>query len=68
LLWRSSGRNAPKGDIEIYPESETNFFDKLGGSMTFLRNDGGPITFVTFQAEDYPDIEAKRIRDAPTGQ
>ena len=31
LFWRGTGRNAFKGTIEIFPESETNFFNKLGG-------------------------------------
>ena len=63
LVWRSSGRNAPKGDIEIFPESETNFFNKLGGAITFIRNDGGDVGWVTFREEDCPDLQAKKIKD-----
>jgi len=63
LIWRSSGRNAPKGAIEIYPESETNFFDKFDGTMTFVKNDKGEVTAVIFQHEEHPDIHAKKNQE-----
>jgi CubicO group peptidase (beta-lactamase class C family) len=61
LLCRISGRNAPKGAIEIYPESETNFFNKLGGAMAFVKNGKGEVTAVTFHDDEWPDIKAKKL-------
>jgi hypothetical protein len=64
LLCRSSGRNVPKGTIEIYPESETNFFNKLGGAMTFAKNGEGEVTAVTLHDDEWPDIKAKKLKNA----
>ncbi len=63
LIWRSSGRNAPKGAIEIYPESETNFFDKFDGTMTFIKNDKGEVTTVIFQHEEQPDVVGRKLKN-----
>jgi CubicO group peptidase (beta-lactamase class C family) len=63
LIWRSSGRNAPKGAIEIYPQSETNFFDKFDGAMTFVKNDKGEVTAVSFRHEEQPEIVGKKLSD-----
>jgi hypothetical protein len=61
LIWRSSGRNAPKGLVEIYPESETNFFDKFDGTMAFIKNDKGEVTTVIFQHEEQPEIVGRKL-------
>ena len=63
LIWRSSGRNAPKGAIEMYPESETNFFDKFEGVMTFVKNDKGEVTAVTFKHAEHPDVVAEKLKN-----
>jgi hypothetical protein len=63
LIWRISGKNGPKGTIEIYPESETYFFDKLGGTMTFAKNDKGEVTAVSFHAEGWPDLVGKKLKE-----
>jgi hypothetical protein len=63
LVWRSSGKNAPKGAIEIYPQSETNFFDKFDGTMTFVKNDNGEVTAVIFRHEEHPDIDGKKVKN-----
>jgi CubicO group peptidase (beta-lactamase class C family) len=63
LFCRISGKNAPNGTIEIYPESETNFFNKLGGAMTFVKNDKGEVTAVIFHTEGYPDIKGKKLKN-----
>jgi CubicO group peptidase (beta-lactamase class C family) len=63
LVWRSSGKNAPKGAIEIYPQSETNFFDKFDGTMTFVKNDNGEVTVVIFRHEEHPDIDGKKVKN-----
>lgn len=42
LVWREG----PAG-VNLYPESETNFFDRIGGvQLTFLKNDQGEVTAV----------------------
>ena len=61
LFWRSTGRNAFKGTIEIYPESEAYFFNKLGGVVTFVRNGKGEVTALTFHDDNWPDIKAKKL-------
>ncbi len=63
LFWRCSGRNAPKGEVEIYPESETNFFNKWGAVMIFVKNDKGEVMTVTFHDDNWPDIEAKKLEN-----
>jgi D-alanyl-D-alanine-carboxypeptidase/D-alanyl-D-alanine-endopeptidase len=63
LFWRCSGRNAPKGAGGIYPESETNFFNKWGAVMTFVKNDKGEVTAVTFHDDNWPDIKATKLKN-----
>ena len=52
--------NAPKGAMEIYPESETNFFNKLGGAVTFVKNDKGEVRSVIWHLEGWPDIVGRK--------
>jgi D-alanyl-D-alanine-carboxypeptidase/D-alanyl-D-alanine-endopeptidase len=65
MFWRESGMNVPEGIFEIFPESETNFFDKvICEQLTFIKNDKGETTAVTFQAINRPDmIQAKKLKN-----
>ena len=48
LLWQARGKNAFPGAFSIYPESETDFFFKMGGArLTFMKNDRGEVTSVS---------------------
>jgi hypothetical protein len=64
LLWRPSGKNTPSGAIEIYPEAETNFFVKLGATLTFTKNDQGEATALdaNLHAEGWPEIKAMKVK------
>lgn len=51
LLAKAWGKNGTYGAMEIYPESETNFFAKDNGAqLTFIRNDKGAITDVVIHS------------------
>ena len=44
LVWQAFGRNALPGALDLYPESETNFFLKINGAqVTFIKNDKGEV-------------------------
>ena len=58
LMSRKSGNGTLKGEIEIYPESETNFFDQMGGVLTFKKNGQGHVTAAIFHFEQWPDVVA----------
>jgi CubicO group peptidase (beta-lactamase class C family) len=62
LLWQAWGKDAAKGAIDLYPESETNFFLKFNGAqLTFLKNDKGEVTAVRHHLEGLPDCEGKKL-------
>ena len=62
LLWQAWGKDAAKGAIDLYPESETNFFLKFNGAqLTFLKNDKGEVTAVHHHLEGLPDCEGKKL-------
>jgi CubicO group peptidase (beta-lactamase class C family) len=61
LLGRSTGQNVLKGSFEIYPESETNFFNVFGQAISFVKNDKGDVMAVAFHTEYLPPVEAKRM-------
>ena len=59
----SLGRELTQGPFEIYPESETNFFDRItGAQMTFNRNNKGEMTAVIHHA-GFPDCVGKKLPD-----
>jgi serine-type D-Ala-D-Ala carboxypeptidase/endopeptidase len=67
LTGQASGENIIKGAFDIYPESQTTFFIKLNGAqLTFIKNDQGQATAVTyhFYAAKFPDIEGKKLKNS----
>jgi hypothetical protein len=49
--------------VEIYPQSETNFFLKINGAqLTFIKNDKGEVTSVIHHAARVPDSEGKKVK------
>ena len=64
---RGAGQNFLLGAFPIFPESETNFFDKLtGGQFRFLKNAQGQVTALTHHPTGaglvwFPDWEAKKV-------
>jgi hypothetical protein len=66
LTGQALGQNVIQGAFDIYPESQTTFFIKLNGAqLTFIKNDEGNITAVTyhFYAAKFPDCEGKKLKD-----
>jgi hypothetical protein len=64
LVGRSVGRDALPGDLDIYPESETNFFLKIyDAQLTFIKNDKGEVTAVIHHFAGFPDSEGKKLKN-----
>jgi len=63
LVWQAWGENAIRGAIDMYPESETNFFIKLNGAqLTFIKNGKGEVTSVIHHLAGLPDFEGKKLK------
>lgn len=63
MFWEESGTGACESIFKIFPESETNFFDKvICEQLTFIKDDKGEVTALTFRAINGPDmIQAKKL-------
>lgn len=69
LVWEAIEEGAPRDILELYPESETNFFHNGGlmpRTVTFIKNDKGEATTVFHHLEGLglglPDSEARRLK------
>ena len=61
LLAQVWGHNVFKGAIDIYPESETTFFDKIFGlDLTFTRNEKGNVAAAVRHQDGLPDAEGTK--------
>ena len=49
--------------IDIYPQSDTNFFEKSGWQFTFIKNDQGEVTAVIRHVKEWPDWEGKKLKN-----
>jgi CubicO group peptidase (beta-lactamase class C family) len=57
------GENVLPGAFDIYPESETIFFDKLlCAQYIFVKNDKGEVTAVIHHLAGFPDSEGKKLK------
>jgi len=57
-------KNAPGGVFEIYPESETVFFDKVTGTLsTFTKNEKAAVTAIILHMEGQRDCEGKKVKN-----
>jgi CubicO group peptidase (beta-lactamase class C family) len=52
------------GPVDVFPESETHFFDYFGNQWTFVKNSRGEVTVVILHGANFPDWEGKRVSDA----
>jgi hypothetical protein len=65
---RGAGQNFLLGAFPMFPESETNFFEKLnGGEFRFIKDSQGQITALTHHSTAatrmwFPDWEAKKLK------
>jgi len=50
--------------VEIYPESETNFFVTAKGphELTFIKNDKGEVMAISRHKPGLPDSEGKKLK------
>jgi len=53
------------GPVDVYPESETEFFDNYGNRWFFVKNKAGEVTSVILHGANFPDWEGKRVSDSP---
>ncbi len=64
LLGQIRGENTIPGAIDIYPESETNFFLKIDGSqLSFIKNGNGEVTDVIHHFPGLPDHNGKKLEN-----
>ena len=50
------------GVVDVYPESETKFFDKFGNQWTFIKNGKGEVTAVILHGAAFSDYEGKKLK------
>ena len=63
LVWQAVRRNALQGALDVYPESETNFFLKINGAqVTFIKSDKGEVTAMVRHKAGWPDSEGKKLK------
>jgi hypothetical protein len=66
LVWQAFGGNVSPGALDLYPESETNFFLKINGAqVTFIKNDKGEVMALIHHKAwpDLPDGEGKKLEN-----
>ncbi len=72
-LWREGGHlisqawveDDTDGYVDVYPESETQFFDNYGNQWSFVKNDKREVTSVILHGANFPDWDGKRLPDSP---
>jgi hypothetical protein len=65
LVWQAFGGNALPGALDLYPESETNFFLKINrAQVTFIKNDKGEAMGIIHHMAELglPDSEGKKLK------
>lgn len=62
LVWQAFGITALPGALDLYPESETDFFLKTNGAqVTFIKNDKGEVTGIIHHEAGLPDSEGRKL-------
>ena len=63
LVWQALGGDALQGALDLYPESETNFFfKKYGVQVTFIKDDKGEVMAISRHKPGLPDSEGKKLK------
>jgi hypothetical protein len=63
LVWQAFGKTALRDALDLYPESETDFFLKINGArLTFVKNDGGEVMAIIHHMAGLPDSEGKKLK------
>jgi hypothetical protein len=64
LVWQAFGGDGLPGALDLYPESETNFFLKINGAqVTFIKNDKGEVMAIIHHMAGLPDSEGKKLKN-----
>ena len=64
LIWQAVGGMALPGALDLYPESETNFFLKINGAqVSFIKNDKGEVTALIHHMTGLPDSEGNKLKN-----
>jgi hypothetical protein len=73
LVWQAFWENDGKGvALDLYPESETNFFNKsqgwlafryYGAQVTFIKNDKGEVMAISRHKPGVPDSEGRKLKN-----
>jgi hypothetical protein len=50
------------GPVDVYPESETRYFDNFGNQWTFVRNEKHEVTAVMLHGANFQDWEGKKVK------
>ena len=51
------------GPVDVFPESETEFFDRFGNQWTFIKNDKREVTTVILHGANFPGWQGKKMSD-----
>jgi hypothetical protein len=63
LVWQAVSGDAIEGALNLYPESETNFFLKItGAQITFIKDDKGEATGIIHYMTGLPASEGKKVK------
>lgn len=63
LVWQAFGKRVSQRTLDLYPESETNFFLKFYRSqVTFIKNDQGEVTALIHRMAGLPDSEGRKLK------
>ena len=63
LVWQAFMENAWRSALDLYPESETNFFlKKQDAQVTFIKDDKGAVMALSRHTPGLPDSEGKKLR------
>ncbi len=58
LVWQTFFDNAWQSALDLYPESETNFFfNKYGTQVTFIKDDKGDVMAISRHKPGLPDVQ-----------
>jgi D-alanyl-D-alanine-carboxypeptidase/D-alanyl-D-alanine-endopeptidase len=63
LVSQAWAGNDTDGPVDVYPESETKFFDKFGNQWTFMKNGKGEVTAVILHGAAFSDYEGKKLKN-----
>lgn len=65
LVGQTRGKNTLQGAFNLYPESETNYLNKVNGAqLTFVKDDSGAVLTMVHRETGVPDLMGKKLPDS----